>query len=303
MGSRHRGSGWLAAVLCVAVAGALAGCGKPGGVDGDLVNGWPAFAKAVTPTPKVGACYDRDHPASTWYGPFDTVSCTASHQEETVYVGAFTGNDAKRAAPPSANSPIRKAVYDQCVNAAKDYLGGDWHTAYVWLGLVLPSAAAWRGGARWYRCDLLPTADVEYTTTSISTSAKDGLRGSKPLAITCINTIETKSGAVQTETAASCAKPHSAEFVGTSTAPDTPYPGEKSVHDKAQKACEASVASYMGFSTSYIANQWVGWLFFWPTQSEWEIGDRSFMCFAYAYTNSKKIVGSVKGLRGGAPKS
>jgi hypothetical protein len=292
----------LAAVLCVAVIIALSGCGKPGGVDGDLLNGWPAFAKAVTPTPKVGACYDSNY-VPTWYGDFNTVPCDEGHQAETAYVGTFTGNDAERSSPPSTNSPSRRAAYSECVKAVKDYLGGDWHTAYVWLGLVLPSTAAWHGGARWYRCDLVPTDDVEYSTARASASVKDGLRGDKPLAITCINTIETKSGGVQAEVPVSCAKPHSAEFVGTATAPNTPWPGEKGAQKQAEKACEAAVAKYMGFSDSSVANQWVGWLFFWPTRSEWETGDRSFTCFAYAFTKSKKMIGSVKGLRGQAPKS
>lgn len=302
MGSRHRGSGWLAAVLGVAVTISLAGCGKPGGVDGDLINGWPAFAKAVTPTPKVGACYDSDY-APIWYGEFKTLPCDQSHQAETAYVGTFTGSDAQRASPPSADSPSRKAAYAQCVKGATDYLGGDWHNAYVWLGLVIPSTAAWHGGARWYRCDLMATGDVERSTTSNLTSVKDGLRGDKPLAITCINTIETKSGGVQSETPTTCAKPHNGEFVGTATAASTAWPGDKGAQQQAEKACEAKVAKYMGFSGNRVANQWVGWLFFWPPQSDWEMGDRSFMCFAYAFTDSKKMTGSVKGLGDRAPKS
>src|SRR5262249_25806610 len=153
---------------------ALSGCGKPAGVDGNLTNGWPPFAKAKTPIPEVGACYDKEYSA-TWYGPFETVPCEESHQSETAYVGAFSGADAQRSAPPHTDSPSRKTAYLDCVTKAGDYLGGDWHTAYVWLGLVLPSPAAWAGGAHWYRCDLLKTNDVEHGTVAGTGSVKDGL--------------------------------------------------------------------------------------------------------------------------------
>src|SRR5947207_2568115 len=142
------------AVVGLAAVAALAACSPvPGGVDGDLTNGWPAFPKASTPLPKVGVCYPTDF-NETWYGDFSAANdCTKdSHQTETVYVGAFTGADADRSAPPLAGSAARRAAYDQCQQAGTDHLGGPWQGAKVDLGLVLPDDKAWTGGARWYRC-------------------------------------------------------------------------------------------------------------------------------------------------------
>src|SRR5439155_26359728 len=130
--------------------------------------------------PAASACYDKEY-AATWYVSFEAVPWDQSHQSETAFVGTFTGADAQRSSPPNADNPARKAAYLDCVKKANDFLGRDWHTAYVWLGLVMPSTAAWAGGARWYRCDLLKTNDVEHSTASSSGSVKDGLRGAKPL--------------------------------------------------------------------------------------------------------------------------
>ena len=52
---------WWALVAIAAAALAMGGCGNPAGVDGDLTNAWPAFAKAQTPTPVVGACYPQEY--------------------------------------------------------------------------------------------------------------------------------------------------------------------------------------------------------------------------------------------------
>jgi hypothetical protein len=290
----------LAVAVGALLALAVAGCAKPAGTDGDLINGWPALAKAKTPVPLVGVCYDKEY-AATWYGPFESVACDQSHQSETAFVGTFTGADADRSSPPNTDSPSRKSAYLDCVAKANDYLGGDWHTAYVWLGLVLPSTAAWTGGARWYRCDLLKTSDVEHSTTTSSASVKDGLRGTKPLAITCINTVESK-GQVQSESAADCNQPHSGELAGVTQAADIPWPGDSAAQKQADSACEAVVAKYLGFSNGRDQNPLVGWLFFWPRQTQWDAGDRTFSCYAYAFTKSKKITGSVKGLGAKAPK-
>jgi hypothetical protein len=279
---------------------AAAACGKPAGVDGDLVNHWPAMGKAETPVPVVGACYDTEF-ETTWSGPFDTVPCTETHQTETSYVGAFTGDDAGRSSPPGSDSQSRKTAYLTCADKTADYLGGDWHTAYVWMGLVEPSPEAWTGGARWFRCDLMKTTDVEHTTTSSDSSLKDGLRGTAPAAITCINTVESNDQ-VQSETPANCATAHNGELTGVITGSSVTYPGDTAAQNQADSGCEASVAHYLGLSGSKDTNSAVGWLFFWPRETQWDSGDRAITCYAYAFTSSKKMTGSVKGLGNKAPK-
>src|SRR5256885_16187964 len=95
--------GWVLAVVGVAVL-ALAGCGKPGGVDGNLTNAWPALPAAKTPVPKVGVCYPNEN-QTTWYGDFTkAVDCAPGQlQTETGSFGSLSGVNAARQPPQMAD--------------------------------------------------------------------------------------------------------------------------------------------------------------------------------------------------------
>jgi hypothetical protein len=290
------------------VALALAGCGAPAGTDGDLTNGWPALDKAKTPVPVVGACYPTEYDP-TWRGDFDNaVDCkTGSHQTETVYVGTFTGSDADRGTPPLAGSPGRKTAYSACQQAANDYLGGDWQAAKVDLGLVVPDDKAWTGGARWYRCDMIHFKDSNYDVVATDGSVKDGLRGSHPLQVTCLIVTDDGKNAVTKTEDADCDSPHNGEYAGIYRAPDGPWPADKDARRKlANTGCEAIVAHFLGFSGDQALTKYLGWMAVGFSQDQWNLGDRSERCFALAFNgataNGARILGSVKGLRDGAPR-
>jgi len=299
---------WWALVAMAAVALALGGCARPAGVDGDLTNGWPAFARAQTPIPDAGVCYPREYDP-TWYGDFDSaVDCKSeTHQTETVFVGALTGADADRTAPPLAGSAARKAAYTRCQQAANDYLGDDWQSAKVDLGLVLPDDKAWTGGARWYRCDAIHFQDSDYNTVATSGSVKDGLRGSRPLAVTCLTVTDDGKNAVTKTDDADCDKPHNGEFAGIYRAADGAWPADENARRKlANNGCEAIVAHFLGYSGDQAISNYLGWMAQGFNEDQWNLGDRSERCFALAFNgksvNGARIIGSVKGLRGGAPK-
>jgi Septum formation len=299
---------WWALVAGAAVALAVGGCTKPAGVDGDLTNQWPAFAKAQTPVPVVGACYPREFDP-TWYGDFDSaVDCAnASHQTETVFVGALTGADADRSAPPLAGSASRKAAYTRCQQAANDYLGDAWQTGKVVLGLVLPDDKAWTGGARWYRCDVIHFQDSDYNTVATTGSVKDGLRGARPVAVTCLIVTDDGKNSVTKTDDADCDKPHNGEFAGIYQAPDGAWPADENARRKlANNGCEAIVAHFLGYTGDQAISNYLGWMAQGFDENQWNLGDRSERCFALAFNgksvNGARIIGSVKGLRGGAPR-
>ncbi len=299
---------WWAWGVAGAVALALSGCGKPAGVDGDLTNAWPAFEKAKTPVPVVGACYPDEYD-STWHGDFDSaVDCkVASHQTETVYVGTFTAADADRSAPPLAGSSSRKAAYSQCQKAATEYLGGEWQSGKVFLGLVLPDDKAWAGGARWYRCDVTAFKDSNLDIVATTGSVKDGLRGSRPLGLTClIVTDDGKNSLTKTEDA-DCAQPHNGEFAGIYAAPDGPYQANQETRRKlANTGCESIVAHFLGFPGDQALSRYIGWMALGFDEDQWNLGDRTERCYALAFNgntvNGARVVGSVKGIKDGAPK-
>jgi hypothetical protein len=285
------------------VALALGGCGgPPPGTDGNLTNGWPAMPAAQVVVPDSGICYadaygDFAKPLVTAAIGGKAVDCvTTDHDLETAYVGTFTGADAASPAPPADDSAALRDAYSTCETTATDYLGGDWRAALVWVSLVLPPISSWRVGARWFRCDIGHMASPVAGWGIIYTgSVKDGLRGSRLLAITCIATRESADQKILRADPIDCGTPHQAEFVGIYIAPDGPWPNNG--QDLADAGCQKAVAHFLGFSSvAAWNNPTVGW---WATafdKPRWDIGDRSVHCFAYAYTKNKAFVGSVRGI-------
>ena len=63
-------------------------------------------------------------------------------------------------------------------------LGADWRPAGSGLTVVLPSPQAWRGGARWYRCDVTEIASIDDTAVDLRTgSLRGALSGSGPAGV------------------------------------------------------------------------------------------------------------------------
>jgi hypothetical protein len=297
---------WRLALVGTAFAVLVAGCGKSTGVDNDLTNAWPVFDKAVTPVPKVGACYGQ-RLDTTWYGDFsDAVDCSTSHQTETVFVGSFTGTEAGRSTPPLAGTPARADAYGQCQKAASDYLGDDWHIAMAVLGLVLPDDKAWTGGARWFRCDMVQFSDSKYESVRTNGSVKGGLQGSRPLAVTCLSLTDDGKNSVTGWKDAPCDQPHNGEYAGLYTASARAWPDKDPAQKLASSGCEGVVAHFLGFSGNQPTSNYVGWTYDTFDQDQWNLGDRTVRCYVLAFNgnsiNGAKVVGSMRGIRDGKPR-
>lgn len=285
------------AVLSMVV---VSGCSVPAGTDGDLVDDWPAMADPQLVLPTVGACYNT-HPTSVWDGTIDhPVACTSAHFAETVYVGTFAGDAGSRVSPPSSGGPEQRAAFRTCGQKANDFLGGDWHTAVVRLYLVIPDFAAWGAGARWFQCELSSGDSENDEFVSMRTSLKDGLRGSRPLADTCI-TADDVNGDLGTVNSTDCAKPHRGEFAGTYTAPAGAYPAPGSAGNPGRQGCKGVVALYVGFG-AWNSRSDLGWMWWDYGQTTWDLGDHTFRCYALAYSGDRTrlYTGSLKNI-GNAP--
>jgi Septum formation len=314
----------LGALAAVVLALALAACSspRPAGTDGDLVDGWPAMGDAhLAPAQEAGTCRHyvgtqilptkffvaerSDDRVARDCAVADDGTTNTTHDTETAYAGTFTGADAEAATPPADGSAGRKAVYGMCQNKVSEYLGGDWHAASVWILLVLPSDAAWHGGARWFRCDVGHVQNPITTVMIMRGSVHNGLSGSGPLAITCLTTQEGADRAVEHAAAIGCDQPHAAEYAGYWTAPEHAWLATQEGRDNlALLGCAEVVAHYLGLpNSSAWTNQSIGYLATGFDQERWAMGDRTTRCFAYAYTKSKVIIGSVKGIKNGTPKS
>jgi hypothetical protein len=294
-------------VLCVALV--LGGCARPpAGVDGDLTNDWPAMAAAKVPVPESGKCYAA-LASDGWAEDLSPLPCAGPHMTETAFVGMFTGADADRSAPPATGSPARAGAFAECRKNVTEYLGGDFMLGRMNLGLVLPSSNAWTGGARWFRCDISRYNNLhDYTEVADGTgSARDGLRGARPLALTCATETDDGKGSVTDERVADCAQPHNAEFAGLFTAPDIPWPTDENERlNLASHGCEGVVASYLGLPGGRMTNPVLGWTSQQPSKDQWSLGNRTVRCYAVGFkgnsVNGMRFTGSVKGIGNKPPR-
>jgi hypothetical protein len=296
----------FAAVLALAAIAALAGCSAlPAGVDGNLTDNWPTMPEAKVPVPVAGACY---YSRSTGFSAGDdtTVACADAHASETVFVGTFSGADADRSAPPAKASPALATVFGDCRKNATAYLGDDFAMGPLDLIVVLPVVAAWKAGARWYRCDVTRYYNVSHRTVGGQGSVKDGLRGDRPLALTCFTVTDDKNKITDEEPTA-CAQPHNAELAGLFTAPDVPWPADQTARSNmAQKGCQQVAAQYLGLTGGRVNNPVLGWGWDNFVQDRWELGDRTVRCLVMGFkadsVNGVRFTGSVKGIGTKAPK-
>ena len=159
---RHRlGTRWVIAVAAAAMLSLGAGCGQDAGVDGDLLNDWTAMAPATGFEPKAGTCHLSNFAVSGPRSTYEEVDCKLRHRTETVHVGAYPSPAADAAEPPGEGSAGARTAYRTCDAKTTEYVGGEWRTARLWIGVTHPSPSAWTGGARWYRCELVEIDSIE----------------------------------------------------------------------------------------------------------------------------------------------
>jgi hypothetical protein len=272
-------------LVCVLLLVVLAGCARvPEGADGDLVNGWPMLSSAVYPESVVGRCSTTMVNLASDMATqrrMEVVSCASPHASETVYVGRFTGVVAERDSTPTPTD--KRAAYAECAKAATEYLGDDWHGARVELVLLTPSSRQWGGGARYFRCELAEVFSDRGAIVGSTASMKDGLRGGRPLAVTCAALFNETKNSFTDSTAVPCTQSHRLEYAGFAVAPDGPYPATNGDLDKTfERPCDDVVAKYTGMTTAQLAaHRQIDALWWATSQLRWELGDRSARCYVW----------------------
>jgi len=286
----------LAAALVVAAVALLVGCGKPAGVDAVLVDDWRPMLAPTGVTPEAGACHIAGFSDVGFRSAYETVDCTTAHRTETAFVGEFEGVAATATAPPAKGSPAAKAAYQECDQKTVDYVGGQWRTSRLWLGVVQPSPAAWSGGSRWYRCELLEVSSVEDDGDLVlrTGSLRDVLKRPAPaLQLSCYAVRTNAGGGIDTMPPASCAKPHNAEFVGLWTAPDLPYPKAGDDWERFHDGCRTRIATHVGVPDDANLEFRVGVVSLPGGEDVWQAGDRYVRC--YLWLDGAKLTSSLKG--------
>jgi hypothetical protein len=280
------------AVLLVLVAG----CGNPGGVDGDLTNGWGPMAPATGFEPNPGTCHSANFAAVGARSTYEQVGCDLPHRTETAYVGTYDSPAADAEAPPADGTAGAKSAYETCDDQTTSYVGGPWRNARLWIGVTHPTPPAWAGGARWFRCEVLELSSVEDDGGVVQRagSLKGALAdGKSDLMLTCYAIQIDNSGAIQSMPPVGCNAKHNSEFVGVWYAGDLSYPSKDADWDKFHDGCRKLVAGYVGVPNDADLQYRTGVVSLPGGQDVWDLGDHGVRC--YLWLDGAGLTGTLKG--------
>jgi Septum formation len=288
----------VAAGLTGAVGMLLAGCTRPDGVDGDMTNGWQAMAEPVQFVPEAGTCHEQDYSTEATLNTYAPVDCAGEHVTETVYVAEFGegGEAASLPAPPETGSAEWRDAYAACEDAAADYLGADFRYARLWLGVVLPSGAAWAGGARWFRCDVIEFEnEIEFDFTRSGSLAGSLADEGAELRLNCFDVTLTGDDQIERMDPVGCDEEHHAEFVGVWRAPGGDYldGDDEESAEQVHTGCREQVAEYVDVPVDDDLPFRTGTIADWMDEEDWGNGDRGFRC--YLWLNGDELTDSLEG--------
>lgn len=198
------------------------------------------------------------------------VACSEPHDVETFAVGTLPSRFT------SVDDPaIDTWAYATCGRAFPAYLGTDESTAmrslltWIWFR---PSAAAWKAGARWYRCDVLGGSAAQTSYVDLPTTTKRLLRGrGDDQWMACV-----KGRSVDSGTTVPCTAKHDWRAVTTIKLGEAgqSYPGDAAVKSKTRSYCSDSVDAWLGYPPDFdYGYTWFG-------KREWQAGNRRSVCWA-----------------------
>ncbi|HEU0040775.1 MAG TPA: septum formation family protein, partial [Jiangellaceae bacterium] len=260
------------------------GCARPGGVDGDLTNGWAAMVPATGFEPGTGTCHGANFDPIGARATYDEIDCNLPHRTETVYVGTYPSPAADADEPPADGSAGAKAAYQACDEKTTDYVGGQWRDARLWIGVTRPTSAAWSGGARWFRCEVLQLASVEDDGGLVerSTALRNALAdNASEIRLGCYAVAVDRTGAIGGMPPAACNSKHNAEFVGVWTAKDLNYPKNDADWAKFHDGCRGLIATYANVPNDKDLQYRTGVISLPGDDDVWALGDYGVRCYMW----------------------
>ncbi|MEV7226173.1 septum formation family protein [Polymorphospora sp. NPDC051019] len=276
---------WMAALAATVTLTVATGCGNPAGVDGMLTDDWPELPAAVGFAPEANVCHEYAGWVRRKAIDYRPVACTEKHLAETIQVGSFPA--AVTEYPDGGTKPLRDA-YAECDKASRGWLGGDWREAALTLNVVPPSQNAWRGGARWFRCDLGRRNSIEDNGPRSGTaSLKDAMTNGSEPRYGCYDFDEDGNKA----TLVPCDRPHTAEFAGTF---ETNLSWEKLTADGGDEAthrnCLKVIAKFAKVPDDGNVKYRSGSISYYPSLDEWTMGSRTVRCLLWLADSTNRSV-------------
>jgi hypothetical protein len=285
----------LIAVVALVLASAAA-CGRvPAGTDRSLVDDWTMLGEAKVPVPAVGDCWSTQ--TSEVYDIVDVpggvvqTPCDISHVIETTYVGQFTGAQAEADRAPSLEQLADQ--YKVCDEALAKYLGGPWTSGRLRLLVYPPTSGQWKGGARFFRCDVAALRTEAGLLDPRKETLKGTLQAGGAMLLGCSNQVGSKDSWSDL-TPAECTAPHDTEFVGVVASSIGTYPADdKGMVAAYSDKCWAQVRAFTGSPDSVLSKADVRYGY-WITagEDEWKSGLRTARCYVML---QKKVARSLKG--------
>lgn len=291
----------VAVALSLLTLASAGGCGNPAGVDGDLTDGWAAIGVPIGFTPTAGTCHLANFATSAPRATYEEVDCKLKHRTETAYVGSYPNPAAQAADPPAPDSAGARAAYRICDAKTTAYVGRPWRTAQLWIGVTQPTRAAWAGGARWFRCEVLVSSSVEDDGGLVQRvgSLRNALtEPASPLLLTCYNVLLDKKGKIGTMPDSPCSAKHNAEFVGVWEARDSGYPATAKQWDEFHTGCRGLISAYVGVPNDDDLQFRAGVISLPGGEDVWTLGDRGVRCYLWLDGTTRTASLKGKGDRG-----
>lgn len=280
---------WFVLGVGLSLAIGAGGCGLS---QTSLTDEWPQMPAVQPFEPKAEVCH-AVVTASSDARAYKPIDCSQKHLVQTLHVGRLSGEVAALAAPPKLSDPAAEPAYAECDRGVKARLGRDWRDFRFNVVVRLPSAAAWTGGARWVRCDVVVPRDLARMEDDDLIEQEGPLAG-PALDAHALGCFAYKSAPGPSLTATDCTKPHNAEYVGTEFMPvGTKYPDADGDWDMLHEKCFVLAAAFVGVARSAFTVGISSWI---ENESRWQGGDRSIRC--YLWLDSKTMSSSAKGSRG-----
>lgn len=292
---RYGGSGLGVVALLSAVLLATSCAENHGNGDGDLTNGWGEMTAATGFEPVAGTCHGANFTAVLSRSAYEEVDCRQTHRTETAYVGTYGAPASDADQPPADGSAGSRAAYKTCNDQVSTYVGGDWHTARLWIGVTRPTPAAWGGGSRWFRCEVMELSSVEDNGTVVARAAslRGALASGSNLPLACYAVALDDAGAISAMPSVGCGAKHNAEFAGVWTAGKLDYPKSDDDWRRFHNGCRALVASYVGVPNDDTLRFRTGVVSLPGGSDVWDLGDHAVRC--YLWVDGPGLTGSLKG--------